>query len=343
MPPPFIAVSADGALLASGILCLRLLDDTVPAACHRTIAAGANVRYIVCVNTIAPQQDYKSGLAVLVGRTNAGKSTLINALVGTKVAIVTPRPQTTRDTFHGVVNRPEGQIVLVDTPGIFSSASSKLNSALHRKVHKALEGIDVVVHVADPTRAIGKEDEQVLTLLDGVAQPKILVLNKLDVPTRPHREEWLKRRDSYADVLEVSALKALNLESLVQAILRHLPVGPAHYPEGQLSNVTRDFWIAEIIREKLFLKTSQEVPYTATVKLEQVEERQTKNGEPLLYIKAVILTTDDHYRRMLIGREGQKIREIGTAARCELETSLNRKVFLDLEVLVDKHWMDNLG
>jgi GTP-binding protein Era len=306
--------------------------------------------------------ELKSGFAVLVGRTNVGKSTLLNALVGTKIAIVTPKPQTTRDTYHGIVNRPEGQIVFVDTPGIFKTEPSKLVKNLHHKVREALESIDVVVHVADPTRAIGVEDQRVIELVAHVTQPKILCLNKLDLD-RPFRDAWLEyaqslsaaeasasdagaadrgSRRGYSSVVEVSALTGKNVDLLIAAIFRHLPVGPPPYPEGQLTNVTNEFWIAELIREKVYLHTAQEVPYTATVQLETVEDRTDKSGKPLLYIKAAILTTDDRHQRMLIGQGGSKIREIGSAARKELEVAMNRKVFLDLAVLVDRNWMDRL-
>lgn len=286
--------------------------------------------------------DRKSGFAVLVGRTNVGKSTLLNALVGTKIAIVTPKPQTTRDTYHGVVTRPEGQIVFVDTPGIFETEPTKLVANLHHKVRDALEGIDVVVHVVDPSRAIGVEDRHVLELVRQVTQPKILVLNKADLPERPWRQEWLDRAGEYVQTLEVSALTGKGVEELVRAIMALLPTGPLHYPEGQVTNVSNEFWIREVIREKIYLQTGQEVPYTATVQVEKIEDRQTKDGKPLLYIKAAILTTDDRHQRMLIGAGGRRVREIGAAARHELEVALNRKVFLDLTVLVDPHWMDRL-
>ena len=306
----------------------------------------------------------KSGFAVLVGRTNVGKSTLLNALVGTKIAIVTPKPQTTRDTYHGIVTRPEGQIVFVDTPGIFKTQPSKLVQNLHHKVRDAIEDIDVVIHVVDPTRAIGVEDQRVNDMVDHMAKPKILVLNKSDLPDRYYRETWLERAKAaafggtgacaepsrnvpacgrYVSVVELSALTGKNVELLIQAILRHLPVGPLQYPDGQVTNVTNEFWIGDLIRVKLYLQTSQEVPYTASVVVEQVEDRKDKTGKPLLYIKAVILTTDDRHQRMLIGQGGKKIKDIGSAARKELEVAMNKKVFLDLDVLVDEEWMERLS
>lgn len=286
---------------------------------------------------------FKSGLAVLVGRTNVGKSTLLNALVGTKVAIVTPKPQTTRDTYHGIVHRPEGQIVFVDTPGLFKTQPSRLVQNLHHKVRDAMEGIDVIVHVVDPTRAIGAEDQRVNDLVDHSILPKVLVLNKLDRPERYYRETWLERGPKYVAVVELSALTGQNVDLLIKAILRHLPIGPAQYPEGQLTNVTNEFWIGELIREKLYLQTNQEVPYTASVEVEQIEDRKDGRGNPLVYIKATVLTTDDRHQRMLIGQHARKIREIGSAARKELEVAMNKKVFLDLSVLIDDQWMERLS
>ena len=290
-----------------------------------------------------PVANLKSGFAVLVGRTNVGKSTLLNALVGTKIAIVTPKPQTTRDTYHGIVHRPEGQIVFVDTPGIFKTQPSRLVQNLHHKLRDALEGIDVIVHVVDPTRSIGEEDQRVNDLVDRVVHPKILVINKLDLPERYYRDTWLERGPKYAAVIEVSALKNKHIDLIIQAIFRHLSVGPAQYPVGQVTNVTSEFWIGELIREKLYLQTNQEVPYTATVRVEQIDDRKDRQGKPLVYIKAAILTTDDRHQRMLIGQHAKKIKEIGSAARKELEVAMNKKVFLDLDVLIDDEWMDRLS
>ena len=289
-----------------------------------------------------PASNFKTGFAVLVGRTNVGKSTLLNALVGTKIAIVTPKPQTTRDTYHGIVHRPEGQIVFVDTPGIFKTQPSQLVQNLHHKVRDAIEGIDVIVQVVDPTRSIGAEDQRVNDLVDRVPHPKILVLNKSDLPEQYYRDTWIERGPKYSSVIEVSALKGKNIELVIQAIFRHLPVGPRQYPEGQFTNVTTEFWVGELIREKLYLQTNQEVPYTASIQVELIEDRKDKQGKPLLYIKAAILTTDDRHQRMLIGQGAKKIKEIGSAARKELEVAMNKKVFLDLTVLIDNEWMNRL-
>jgi GTP-binding protein Era len=182
------------------------------------------------------------------------------------------------------------------------------------------------------------------------SKPKILVLNKLDLPDRYYRDSWMEYAQGggapggrYVSVIEVSALEEKNIELLIRAIFGHLPVGPALYPLGQVTNVTNEFWIGELIREKLYLQTSQEVPYTATVIVEQVEDRKDKQGKPLVYIKAAILTIDDRHQRMLIGQQAKRIKEIGSAARKELEVAMNKKVFLDLAVLIDDKWMERLS
>ncbi len=201
-----------------------------------------------------------------------------------------------------------------------------------------------MVHVVDPSRAIGPEDRRTTELVAHVTQPRILVLNKLDLKPsrRPFRDEWLRQGDKYNAVVEVSARENQNLHLLTRAIFRHLPNGPRHYPDGQVTNVTHEFWISELIREKIYLLTGQEVPYTASVQVDQVEDRQDKNDRPLVYVRARILTTDDRHQRMLIGKQGKRIREIGSAARKELEVALNRKVFLDLAVEVDERWLDRM-
>jgi GTP-binding protein Era len=287
-----------------------------------------------------PSPDFRCGLAVLIGRANVGKSTLLNALVGTKIAITTPKPQTTRDTYHGIVHRPGGQIVFVDTPGLFKTAPSRLVQNLHHRVRDALEGIDVIVHVVDPSKSVGAEERMVTQLLATTAQPKVLCLNKSDLQSRPYRDHWLAEGKHYASVMEVSALKHDHIDLVINAIMRLLPVAPPQYPDGQVTNVTTEFWIAELIREKIFLNTGQELPYTATVQLEKIEDRKDKQGKPMLAVKAAILTTDERYQRMLIGAGAKKIREIGSAARHELEVAMNRKVFLDLTVIVDETWIN---
>jgi GTP-binding protein Era len=279
---------------------------------------------------------FHAGLAVLVGRTNAGKSTLLNALVGSKVSIVTPRPQTTREAIHGVVNRPQGQVVFVDTPGFFKTHASALVETLHKRAKEALADVDVIVHVADPTRPIGEEDEIVLAVLAKQAKPKILCLNKSDQPYRRYRSPWFMKQKEYAAVVEVSAIDRLNLDALVQEIIKHLPVGPALYPPEQVSNATREFTFAEIIREQIYLQTGEEVPYRTKVELDAIEETTNAGGKPLLRVKATILTPSDRYQRMLIGAKARMVKSLRLGAQSQLRKLAGKKVALDLEVLVDE-------
>lgn len=280
---------------------------------------------------------FRAGLAVLVGRTNVGKSTLTNALVGQKITIVTPKPQTTRHVVHGIVQDPAFQLVLVDTPGFFRTRTSRLVSELHRKAREALEGIDLVVHVVDPSREIGEEDRMVEEVLRPIRQPRILCLNKSDLSRKTSREAWRARAQHYAGMAEVSARSGAGLPELRNLLAGLLPEHPPLYPPEEVSNMHRDFQIAELIREQVYKLTDQEVPYRTIIELDAVEEAVTNEGKPFLHIKAAVLTPNDRYQRMLIGVGAQMIRAIGTGARRELERTLGRKVFLDLDVLIDKH------
>jgi len=269
----------------------------------------------------------KSGFAVLVGRSNTGKSTLLNALVGSKISIVTPKPQTTREIIHGIVHDPKGQIVFIDTPGIFEKSHSKLTKELNEKAKEALKGVDVILYVVDPTRAIGNEERIVLRLIEPLKIPKILVINKIDLKL-PYLDEYLELSEKFNDKIEISAKTGKNLKLLKQKIIELLPEGEPIYPEFQITNLEHKKWLEELIREKIYIQLSQELPYTTSVEVEEEEERE--NG--VLYIKAIIKTDTPNHRKMIIGKGGQKIKEIGSVARKELEQILGRKIYLELEV-----------
>ncbi len=276
-------------------------------------------------------------MVALVGRTNVGKSTLLNALVGRKVSIVTPKPQTTRDPVQGVLHRPEGQIVFVDTPGFFKTHKSRLVDQLHQRARKALSGIDLVIHAVDPSREIGEEDEMVKEVLAMVGQPRLLVLNKADLPEtdRRHRAPWLAAGPGYDAVFEVSGLAKLELEPLVQGILQRLPFGPPLYPETDVSNTTREFRITELVREQIYLQMDDEIPYRTRVVLDSIKDTQDPLGLPELEVNATILTSLDRYKAMLIGQGGQRIRQIRQFSRRRLKVEFGLPVHLDLEVIVD--------
>lgn len=280
----------------------------------------------------------KSGFAVLIGRSNAGKSTLINALVGTKVAITSPRPQTTRYAIHGVVNSDRGQAVFVDTPGVFTEAHDHMTKSLLKSAEEATRDIDVVLYVADPTRAIGNEEHVALRMLEGIRKPKILVLNKADVKKPAYKDEYLELASKFDAVLEVSAKFGKYLEALKDKVMELLPEGEPFYPPGQISNLEQKQWLSEIIREKIFLQTHQEVPYSVAVEIEELTERD--NG--MIYLKANILTSASRYKKILVGAGGRRVKEIGQATRRELEAIWGKKVFLDLDVVVDEKWPERL-
>jgi GTP-binding protein Era len=283
--------------------------------------------------TAAP---FRSGLAVLIGRTNAGKSTLLNALAGAPVSIVTPRPQTTRHPVHGIVHRPEGQVVFVDTPGFFKTHKSALVDQLHQRAQEALKGIDVVVHVVDPTRDSGEENEMVNAVLAKVQLPKILCLSKLDIAHRPFRDAWLRLAPQYNAVVEVSGFTGTGTDELVSQLLARMPEGPELYPAGQKTNTTLEFQAAELIREKVYLYTGEEVPYRTQVELDQIEEQVGEDGIPVVQVKAAIVTPNERYQRMLIGTGARKIRQIRLAAQRALRDRMGKKVSLDLDVIIDR-------
>ncbi len=277
----------------------------------------------------------KAGITTIVGRSNVGKSTLLNALVGTKLAITSIKPQTTRHLIQGIINDDRGQIVLIDTPGYFTEKRSPLTAKLTEKIHHAIKDIDLILYMVDPTRSIGQEERHLLSILRKVTLPKILVINKIDLNEKnlPFLEDFRALKEDFTDMIEISALKFKHLKPLKDLIFQYLPEGEALYPADQISNTEPRFLISEIIREKLFNTMGDEVPYTATVEIEDIED------EPkILLIKAVILTFDKRYKKMIIGQGASKIKEMGASARKELEIMMNRKVYLDLRVEVDKDW-----
>ena len=277
----------------------------------------------------------KSGFAVMIGRSNVGKSTLMNTIIGSKIAITTPKPQTTRLPIQGILTRDEGQIVFVDTPGVLKGAKDTLSKKLAKAVTTSLNDVDVITYVVDPTRQIGDEEKSVMNLVKGTKAKTILVINKIDLDRKPYLDFYRDLADEFDEVVEVSALRGTHTRRLVEMIFDVLPEGEHMYPEDQLTSMPNKFWLAELIREKLFLRLRQEVPYTTHVEVEEVETR--KNG--MMYIKGVVYTTDDRYKRMIIGQGARGIKEIGQSVRKELETVMEKKIFLDLTVEVDPHWM----
>lgn len=281
----------------------------------------------------------KCGFVVLVGRSNVGKSTLLNTLVGTKIAATSFRPQMTRHIIHGVLNTEQGQAIFVDTPGVFKDSRNPLSGKLVNKVKEALQGIDLVIYVVDPSKEIGAEERATYGMIRHIDKPKILVINKSDLhpQDRKHQSDYENWSKDFDATFSLSALRASHIQPLREKVMEFLPEGEELYIGEQLTNIDDKFWTAEIIREKVFSVLDKEVPYTINVEVDNIEERSD-----IIVINGRILTSDNRYKKIIIGQGGLKIKEIGVMARRELEQALNKKVFLELEVEVDKHWIERI-
>ena len=285
--------------------------------------------------------DHKSGFVAIVGRANVGKSTLLNRLLGQKIAIVSPKPQTTRNRITGIRTRPDSQIVYVDTPGLHQPRG-KLGEFMAATAARALEGVDAVVFVTEATAGGVALDEAALAALAEVEAPVLLALNKIDLV--PDKRRILPRLEAYAarypfrELIPISASTGQSVDRLEAAILALLPAGPAFYPRDQLTDQPETFFVAETIREQLFLLTRQEVPYAAAVRVEELVEREGGNR---LYIRAVIFVEQPSQKAIVIGEGGAMLKRIGQAARRELEAFFGIPVYLDLWVQVRRHWRRN--
>jgi GTPase len=280
----------------------------------------------------------RSGFVTIVGRPNSGKSTLLNSLVGEKVSIVTDKPQTTRNVIRGIVTRPEGQIVFLDTPGVHKP-THRMNDVMMRFVRDALSEVDALVLIVDGSVRFGRGDEFTLELIKPVKVPKILLLNKIDKIVKsellPQMERYAKA-DRFEEIIPISARTGENLQGLLESLFKYLPEGPQYYPDDQLSDRHERSMAGEIIREKLIDLTRDELPYSTAVVVERFEE-----GDRISRIFATIYVERETQKGIVIGKGGQLLKEVGTAARLELEKRFGRIVYLELRVKVMPGWRDN--
>jgi GTP-binding protein Era len=279
------------------------------------------------------------GFAALVGRPNVGKSTLLNALVGQKLSIVTPRPQTTRHRILGLVQRPDAQIAFVDTPGLHQHARRALNKAMNRTAATALEDADLVVLVVQALAWTG-EDELVLSRIVRSGKPAVAVINKVD-QVRPKERllpylKQLGERHDFKALVPVSALKGQGLEDLLSIISAQLPLSPPLFPRDELTDRSLKFRIAEMIREKLTLELNQEVPYGIAVEVERLAE---EDGQ--LAVDAAIWVDREGQKPIVIGARGERLKRVGRSARLALNALLERRLHLTLWVKVRENWADN--
>jgi GTPase len=284
----------------------------------------------------------KQGTVLLIGRPNVGKSTFVNNVIGQKVAITSPKPQTTRFPIRGRYEDARGQIVFVDTPGIFGKAEDLLSKKINQKtLNVANESVDVVVYMVDHTRERNFEEAKVLGIVRKINRPKIFVINKIDEKEQTYLPQYEFLKSEFEYVFEISALENKHIKPLMDKIFELLPekndksqeIEQTDYP---LLNIDSKTFLAELIREKVFLMMGEEIPYTTTVIVDEIAQRD--NG--VTYVRARLLTTDDRYKRMLIGSQGRKIKELGSYARKEIALAINKKVFLDLKVETDPHWQE---
>jgi len=291
---------------------------------------------------------FRTGYVALVGRPNTGKSTLLNALLGQKVAIVSDKPQTTRVSILGIKTTERGQIVFVDNPGIHKPLHT-LNKRMMNFVYSALETSDVVCLLVDAAESFGHGDEYVLEALRRVKTPVFLLINKVDIV---RKDRVLPIIDRYKDlfpfreIVPISALTGINLDLLERLISDSLPEAPKLYSEEEITDQSERFLFAEIVREKILKRVSQELPFVTAVYIESVERKEQpdwkKPGEtrPLTHIRASIFVEKDNHRKIVIGRHGSLIKEVGIEARREIEGYVGHKVYLELQVRVREGWRD---
>lgn len=278
---------------------------------------------------------FRSGFIGLIGRPNAGKSTLLNALVQQKVAIMTNKPQTTRNVIRAVRTDEDSQMIFVDTPGIHKP-HHELGKAMVQDAISTMKGVDIIYLIVDGSVPYGRGDEYLLDLVQKSNLPVFLILNKVDLLKKEELiitlQEWEKRGD-FKEIIPISALKEHNLVKLIDVTKEYLTDGVQYYPEDQVSDYPEQFIISEIIREKIIIETEQEIPHSVAVVIEQIKKKKET-----LFINAMVLVERDSQKGIIIGKNGEMIKRVGSAARAELELRLGNKIFLELFVRVEKDW-----
>ncbi len=282
------------------------------------------------------KQNFKSGFIAIIGRPNVGKSTLLNNFLGEKISIITPKAQTTRNKIQGIKTTDDYQMVFIDTPGIHQ-AKTKLGETMNKLAYSILDAIDVVLFMIDATKPLEEADLRILEGLNKVKAPVILVFNKVDLVK--DEEELKENIDSYRSLvvdskgITISATENFNVQELLDMIIDLLPEGPLYYPEDQITDQMERFIVAEIIREKVLLKLSEEVPHSIAVVVDEFKEEKD-----LIYIHATIVVERPSQKKIVIGAGGSMIKDIGTLARKDIKRFLNAKIFLELFVKVEENW-----
>ncbi|AKM19722.1 GTPase Era [Geobacillus sp. FSL K6-0789] len=288
------------------------------------------------------KEGYKSGFVAIIGRPNVGKSTFLNRVVGQKIAIMSDKPQTTRNKIQGVYTDEDAQIIFIDTPGVHKP-KHKLGDFMMKVALNALREVDLILFMVNAEEGFGRGEAFIMERLKEVDTPVFLVINKID---RVHPDELLPLIDQYkdlhpfAEIVPISALEGNNVERLLEQIKERLPEGPQYYPPDQVTDHPEQFIIAELIREKALHLTREEVPHSIAVVVERIERREETGT---VYVGAVIVVERDSQKGIIIGKQGRMLKEIGQRARADIEALLGSKVFLELWVKVQKDWRNRLS
>lgn len=286
---------------------------------------------------------HKSGFVNIIGRPNVGKSTLMNALVGERMSIITNKPQTTRHRIIGILSGENHQVIFSDTPGVIQDPAYKMQEMMNRFVHATFEDGDIMLFVTDAEEDY-EDDDPIIQRLQKVEAPLFLVLNKIDLLEDTIILQLLQKwneRLNFTESIPISALKRKNTDRLLELIIRYLPEGPVYYPKDQLTDRPERFFVSEIIREKILELYKQEVPYSCEVVVVSFKESQTNKGEPLARISAEIFVARKTQKAIIIGKGGSAIKRLGMEARKSIETFLEEKVFLELHVKIKDNWRDD--
>ncbi|MFO7815773.1 MAG: GTPase Era [Halanaerobiales bacterium] len=281
---------------------------------------------------------FKSGFATIIGRPNVGKSTLVNYLVGEKISITSPRPQTTRNSIKTIYTTEEGQIIFVDTPGIYKTKND-LDRYMVNEAYRSIEGIDVIILMFDATDNFKKQDQVIYNQIKNSSTPFLVVLNKIDKIKEKELPKVIQQYQKRIkeNVVPISSKTGRNIDSLLNLVFEKLPEGPQYFPDDMITDQIEQFIVAEMIREKTFYLLREEVPFGIAVLIEEMKER----NDETMYIRANIYVEKKSHKGIIIGKNGKMLKKIGTRARKDIEKLLQQKVYLDLWIKIEKDWRED--
>lgn len=293
------------------------------------------------MNNTLDKQQHKSGFISIIGRPNVGKSTFLNRVIGQKIAIMSDKPQTTRNKVQGVLTTDDAQLIFIDTPGIHKP-KHKLGDFMMKVAENTLKGVDIVLFMVNAVEGYGRGEEFIIEKFKTVKTPIFLIINKID---QVHPDELMKIIESYkdkhdfAEIIPISALEGNNVETLLTQIKKYLPEGPQFYPADQVTDHPERFIVSELIREKALHLTREEIPHSLAVVIEKMEKQ---DGKDVVHVMATVIVERDSQKGIIIGKQGGMLKEIGKRARIDIENLLGSKVFLELWVKVQKDWRNKM-